>query len=118
MSNRNRTAGHNFERKIVNELKEKYPNIVTARSESRNKDNLGIDIFDPENEMFFDIQCKVTKGLSSSKIKELLEAGDKNPMVVFHKFVKKANSKFITQGEYVYLDKKLFYELLWKLEKK
>lgn len=109
MANRNRNAGHNYERTIVNEIKPFYPGVVTSRSESRNKDNLGIDIFDTSGKMPFHIQCKVSVGLSSNKIKQLIEAGDgEKPMVVFHKLVEKQNTKFTTKGEYVYMDKKLF----------
>ena len=46
MANRNRTAGNNFERLIVNELKELgFDDVVTSRAESRNMDNRGVDIF-------------------------------------------------------------------------
>lgn len=117
MANRNRTAGHNYERLITTEMKNFYPGVVTSRSESRNKDNLGIDIFDTSGEMPFDIQCKVSKGLSSETIKTLLERGDgKTPIVVFHKYVKKQGIKFMGQGEYVYMDKKLFTFFLEKLK--
>src|SRR6056297_2316203 len=103
MANRNRTAGHNYERKIRNELSEFYPDVVTARSESRNKDNKGIDIFDLSEDMPFDIQCKVSKGLSSNKINDLLNAGDELPMVIAHKHVKKADKIFTAQGELIYM---------------
>ena len=44
MANRNRTAGNQYERDIVNELKEHGYDVVTTRSESRNADNAGIDV--------------------------------------------------------------------------
>jgi hypothetical protein len=116
MANRNRTAGHNYERLVTKELN-KYYSVVTARSESRNKDNLGIDIFDTSGEMPFHVQCKVSMGLSSSKINELLNRGDgKRPMVVFHKHVEKKGERFLPKGEYVYMDKKFFYFFLEKLK--
>lgn len=111
MSNRNRTAGHNYERKVVNELKELgFNDVVTARSESRNKDNLGIDIFG--DSLPFDIQCKVKVNITNNEIKNLLSRGDKKPLIIIHKKVNKAGVKFMPDGEYAYMHKDLLYKLL------
>ena len=118
MANRNRTAGHNYERSIVNELKELGFDCVTARSESRNKDDMGIDIFGDEGaELPHDIQCKVSKSFTSKQIRDILSRGrELKPLVVVHKHVAKSpKGRFVGKGEYVYMHKDLYYELLQNL---
>lgn len=114
MANRNRNAGNQYERDIVNELKELgYKNVVTSRSESRNMDNSKVDIFDPTEEFPYFIQNKVYK--SYPNLNDLINGDDVNkgkPMLVFHKKVKKANVKFLTEGEFVSMSKETFYNLL------
>ena len=114
--NRNRTAGHNYERQVVNEIKNiGFNNILTARSESRNADNAGIDIFDPSGDFPFYIQNKVYKGYP--KLNELINNDrptrwkDKN-IIVFHKKVSKKGKRFYTDDEFVSMKKEDFYELL------
>jgi Holliday junction resolvase len=114
MANRNRTAGHNYERQVVNEFKEMgFDTTVTARAESRNLDNLGIDVFDTDELMPHDIQCKVSKGFTSKQIRELLDRGrDKKPLVILHKHVEKSGVKFMPKGEYVYIKKETYYKMI------
>lgn len=114
-----RTAGHNYERLIVNEVKDLGYDVATARSESRNADNAGIDIV---GNFPFYIQCKVLKNYP--KLNELInnDRPDRfkdKAIVVFHKKVKKANTKFVSEGEFVSMNKDDFYKLMkWiKLEK-
>lgn len=109
--NRNRTAGHNYERLIVNKLKEMGFDAVTTRSESRNLDNLGIDVI--SNTFPHDLQCKITKSLNSKGISLLLDRGRENkPLVIIHRIVEKANSKFISKGDYVYLKLEDYFNLI------
>lgn len=112
MANRNRTAGHNYERQIANDLKELGYDVVTARSESRNADNAGIDIF---GDFPYYVQCKVYKGYP--KLNELInnerpKRFQDKPIIVFHKKVRKANTKFVTEDEFVSMRKEDFYKLL------
>jgi len=114
MANRNRTAGNNYERLIVNDLKDIGYDVVTARSESRNADNAGIDIL---GNFPFYIQCKVYQNYP--KLNELInnnrpERFQDKSIVVFHKKVKKAKTRFITEDEFVSLKKEDFYELIKK----
>jgi hypothetical protein len=65
------------------------------------------------------IQCKNTK--DNLKVADYyIENEDvfpkDKPVVIFHKKTKKAITKFITQGEYVYMEKSTFYELLKHIE--
>jgi len=113
MANRNRTAGNNYERIVVQELKKiGYDDVTTARAESRNMDNKGIDVF---GESFpFYVQCKVSKDRPNyhELILNTKELDNRKPLLVFHKLVKKAKTKFITKGEYVIMEKELFYKLI------
>jgi Holliday junction resolvase len=114
MANRNRTAGNNYERQIVNELKDLDYDVATSRSESRNADNAGIDIV---GNFPYHIQCKVYQHYP--KLDELInndrpERFQDKPIIVFHKKVRKANTKFITQDEFVSLRKEDFIKLIVK----
>lgn len=119
MANRNRTAGHNYERTTVNELKKLgYDKVVTSRAESRNMDNSGVDIFDPTEEFKFYIQNKIYK--SYPKLHELIfgeKVNTNKPMLVFHKKVEKKGSRFVSQGEFVSMSKETFYNILKILKK-
>jgi Holliday junction resolvase len=112
MANRNRTAGNQYERDIVIDLKSMNYDVVTARSESRNADNAGIDIL---GNFPYYIQCKVYKGYP--KLDELInndrpERFQDKPIVVFHKKVEKKGTRFYTQDEFVSMRKEDFYELI------
>jgi hypothetical protein len=79
-------------------------------------DNRGVDIFG--DTLPVHIQCKNSK--SYPKNHELLSSDllptDK-PTVVFHRKVKKANTRFVTEGDYVTMSKEDFYEFLSKSNK-
>ena len=50
MSNRNRTAGHDWEREVIKDLKDiGYSEAVSSRQASRETDNAGIDICKTDN---------------------------------------------------------------------
>ena len=115
-TNRNRTAGHNFERAIVIELKEiGYEDVVTSRAESRNMDNAGVDIFGKDFPYY--IQCKNSK--TYQKLHELITSEllptDK-PTIVFQRKTRKVTTKFVTEGDYVSMKKEVFYELLKQIK--
>lgn len=109
MSNRNRTAGHNWEREVINDLKKiGYPDAVSSRSESKRTDDAGIDI------MFtgpFNMQCK-NESKRPDYHKLITEMPD-GINLVLHKYTKKTEKgKFVTQGKYVTLEYKDFLALL------
>lgn len=116
MANRNRTAGNNYERLVVNELKERgFEDVVTSRAESRNMDNAGVDVFGASLPVH--IQCKNSK--TWQNLHELLTS-DKlpkdKPTVIFQRKTRKANTKFVTEGDYVSMSKEVFYEILNKIK--
>ena len=111
--NNSRRRGHDYERLITKELKEMGYDVVTARSESRNMDNKGIDIF---GDIPFHIQCKLSKDRPNyhDLITSPLLADETKSLVVFHRLATKANTRFIKQGDYVIMTKEQFYELISK----
>lgn len=111
-----RRRGHDYERLIAKELKEMGFDVVTARSESRNMDNKGIDIF---GNIPFHIQCKLSKDRPNyhNLITSPLLQDEVKSLVVFHKLATKSHKRFMTQGEYVTMTKKQFYELIELLNK-
>ena len=112
MANRNRTAGLNYERKIIKDVKELglFPNAVSSRAESKNMDDKGVDLCNTPGVF---IQCKNSK--TNPKYDTLLEEMPQELGVinaVIHQKTKKATTKFIAQGEYVIVRKADFYRLL------
>lgn len=111
---RNKARGSNYERKLVNELKEitGNENLCTSRSESRNLDNNKIDIADPDNVLSFYVQAKATKAVPAIK-KIFDEVGLKNkPLCIFWNAQESRETKQISKGEYCILPKSFFYDLI------
>lgn len=80
--NRNRTAGHNFERFVCAAYKLMGFNARTSRYASREKDDELVDLVGTEP---FNVQCKFTK--NAPNMHELLKQmpKDLNHNVVYHK---------------------------------
>ena len=122
MANSNRNRGNGYERAIVNEIKALGFDAVTSRAESRNMDARKVDVFSPEgstNPLPIYIQTKNMK--DNFKVADYYRENKQffpkdKPLVIFHKKTKKAISKFITEGEFVYMEKESFYELLKKMK--
>ena len=113
---RNRRRGHNYECKIVKELKEITGDdaLCTSRSESKRLDDMKIDIADPNGILPFYCQMKSTQ--ATPQIKKLnAEVGKKDkPLVIFWNAQEARDKKQISKGEYCILPKELFYKLLTK----
>lgn len=76
-----REKGHNFERLIVNYLKELGYEAVTSRAESRNMDDKGVDLIDNTDYYF---QCKAVERIGS--IHDIIESMPQDKIrVVLHK---------------------------------
>tara|TARA_X000001382_G_scaffold130921_2_gene127870 strand:+ start:1358 stop:1723 length:366 start_codon:yes stop_codon:yes gene_type:complete len=115
LSNRNRNAGHAYERKIRNELKQLgYTDVVTSRSESRNMDNMGVDLFG--DSLPFHVQCKRSKqNLNSFDLIHRENAPNDKPIVIFHDKVVRRGTRFRSLGEFVTMDKQIFYDIISRL---
>lgn len=115
----NRTRGQNYERKLVNELKEitRNENLCTSRSESKKLDNAKIDIADPDSVLCFYVQAKATQATPPiKKINDEVGLKDK-PLVIFWNAQEARETKQISKGEYCILPKSFFYELIKPLYK-
>lgn len=109
-----RRKGHDYERKICRQLKEMGYDAVTTRQESHSLDAAGVDILLRDAE--YHVQCKSTsQTFNYPRFFEEYGEGLDKEIVVFHKRTKKAQTRFTSQGEYVIMKKKLFYELMEKL---
>ena len=111
---RNKARGSNYERKLVNELKEitGNENLCTSRSESKNLDASKIDVADPDKILNFYVQAKATKAVPAIK-KIFDEVGKKDlPLVIFWNAQESRETKQISKGEYCILPKSFFYDLI------
>lgn len=78
----NRTAGHQFERDIVNRLKKLgFENTSTSRYTSREKDDAKVDICGTEP---FNVQCKYTQAINIHQVLSEMPK-DTNYNLVYHK---------------------------------
>jgi hypothetical protein len=115
MGNRNRTAGHNWERQCVNLLKRFFPNIITSRSESKSRDDQKVDLMNrnefKNGKIPFDFQCKTTSS-NINYVRLLDEMPDDNNPIILHKYTRKAEKNFIEGGKYVIMKLDTFEKLL------
>lgn len=119
--NRNRTAGHSWERICINILKTipYFKNVVSTRSESRNRDNDKIDIMnkdeDENGRLIFDIQCKTTcNTLNYSKVMESMVI--RKMPVIFHRQTEKKGKSFYKKEDYVIMKMDDFIEILKQID--
>ncbi len=121
-SNRNRSAGHGLERLVVNLLKKiGFVNAVTTRSESKRRDDLGVDIMNhseiTNGRLPYNIQCKCTKDRPQYDIilNEMpKDTGVKN--VIIHKYVIRQGSKFNSRGIYAIMNMDDFLSMVEELK--
>lgn len=115
-SSYSKTKGHQYERQIVNELKELTgnENLSTTRSSSKKWDNMKIDIFDEDNVLPCYFQLKKTQNIPSiKKINAEVGRTDKPLCILWNIQEKKEGNVNITsQGEYAIIPKSFFYELI------
>lgn len=120
---RNRAAGHAFELTCVNAMKAAgFKHVVSCRSESRSRDNDGIDLINKHElingRLPYNVQCKNVKGVL--KYHEILERmpdikGVTN--VIFHKMTRKAGDTFQPVGTFAILDMRVFLQIAAELER-
>lgn len=103
MANRNRTAGHNYERQIAQELRKLGFEAVTSRYESRSMDDSGVDLVSN-----FPLNPQMKVSINQPNVHELTTTTDAE--IVFFKKVQKAGSRFMVKGEYVMMRKEDFYK--------
>lgn len=112
MANRNRTAGHNWEREVRNDLKELgWKDAETSRYASRKMDDLKVDLINTEP---FYIQCKVSnKKLDFCKILEEMPNDSSGIInIVAAKMTSKSGKRFMTKDKLVIMKYNDFLNLL------
>lgn len=102
MANRNRTAGHSWERKCCQYMQDiGFTKACTSRSESRNRDNQKVDLCFTEP---YNIQSKCKRGkVDYHKILSEMPDEEDNINVIYHKMVEKSGSRFMPVEEYAIL---------------
>jgi hypothetical protein len=118
MGRNNKKAGNKYELDILKELQELgFDNLKSSRNESRTADAKGQDIVSTSesvNKLWFAPQCKTYS--KSPNYPQLFTTYTTDlPLVIFHKFTKKATKNFVEAGQYIILEKELFYQLLKQL---
>lgn len=105
-SNRNRTAGNNWEREIVNDLKSiGYTQATTSRNASKVRDNEKVDIMNlnerQDGFLPFDIQAKNLSAVSGfdAFLREMKDNVNTVRVILLRKTTK-AVKRFMTQGDF------------------
>lgn len=108
-----RTKGHNYEQKIVRELKELgFKNVVTSRSESKAMDDNKVDIIDKDDLLPCKLQLKSTQSIPSYfKIRSESTVNPEEFVIIWSK-QEKREVNIVSVGEAVIMDKNLFYKLI------
>ncbi len=113
-SSRNRTAGHNYERDCVKILREFFPNVVTSRAESRNRDDQKVDLCYTD---FLNVQCKtLVQRVNYIEVLNEMPEEEGQMNVIFDKKTKRTQKgRFVTEGHYVHMHMEDFLELIRKI---
>ena len=111
----NRRRGNGYELECVKKLKHLFPHIVTARSESRSRDNEGVDLMNNNERkngfLPLDVQCK--NFVTRVKYDDILARMPNTAIpVIFHKKTEKRGTKFFETGQYAILNLDDFIELV------
>lgn len=120
---RNRTAGHNLERQVAELLRNAgFPHAVTSRSESKKRDDQGIDIMNHDEatngRLFFNIQCKNSTDRPQYDV--LLKALPDIPgtiNAIIHKYTIKKGTAFHPRGYFAVLNMLDFINMLAELDR-
>lgn len=119
---RNRQAGHGLELELARKFREiGFPHVVTTRSESRSRDNQGIDLINSDervNGRFpFNVQSKnTTSNVPYAKLLADMPVVPDVVNVVIHKQTARVNDRFIGRGKYAILNLEDFLELVRRLK--
>lgn len=118
---RNRAAGHDFERRVA----ELFRNIgfldtVTSRSESKSRDDQGIDLINKDEgtvgRLPYNVQCKNTN--AAVNYYQVLGKMPTVPgviNVILHKFTERKNNTFFPRGHYAILSMHDFIQMAERL---
>lgn len=116
---RNRRAGHNFERELAEFFKGLgYSHVVTARSESRSRDDQKVDLMnsreDRNGRFVFNVQAKnTTAHVRYAKVLSEMPTEDGVINIIFHKQTERSDTgRFVPRGKYVIMTMTDFEKLM------
>jgi hypothetical protein len=119
MSNRNREAGHSFERDCAKRFREiGFTNVQCSRAVNRARDAQKVDLANEDESVYgrfpFNVQCKNTTTLNYVSVLKQMPLTANVPNVIFHKLTKKSEGgkKFISQGNFCFLHMEDFLEMV------
>lgn len=120
---RNRGVGHALERDLAKKFREiGFEHVVTTRSESRSRDNQGIDLINKDEaengRLPYNVQAKSINGhVDYAKLLSQIPTVRGVTNVVIHRQTKKnPNGRFIETGKYAIVNLEDFFELIKKLK--
>lgn len=119
---RNRTAGSNWERDLVQLFRSiGFPYVVTTRSESRSRDAQKIDLINKDEfnhgRLPYNVQAKNVKGhLKYAKVLGELPKDKGVINVVLHKQTEKKNNRFVTVDKFAILHLDDFIDMVKRLK--
>lgn len=122
MSQRNRDAGHSFERDCVNEFRKAgFEYVQTSRQANRQRDAEKVDLAYADEirhgRFPYNVQCKTTAAtLNYLKVMDEIPLIPGIRNIVVHKKTKRQGTKFVTKGRYVFMYSADFFEMLTELE--
>lgn len=121
--NRNRNAGHQFERDEAKEWRDMgFPHVVTARVESKRRDDQKVDLMNKDEKengrLPYNIQCKncATSMPYPKLLAEMPKGGSELNVVIHNQTVKSGGGRFMTKGQYALMTKDDFYSMVKKIE--
>jgi hypothetical protein len=105
----NRRRGIKWELACIHAIRHLFPEAVSSRAESRNRDAQKVDICYTGD---FNIQCKLANRLIKYDqiLAEMPEEGKIN--VIFNKFTRKSGNKFLPLGTYAMLTMDDFIKMM------
>jgi len=118
---RNRSAGHDWEREVVQLLKDRnlYPHAITTRVGSKHLDDEGIDIMNEDETrrgvMDDSISAKnYARALNYAALLDRIQESGRPHPVIFHKQTKRAltGTRFLHRGSYAITDLENYLELM------
>jgi|SRR6185369_14970601 len=118
---RNRTAGSNWERDLVQLFRSiGFPHVVTTRSESRSRDAQKIDLINKDEfkngRLPYNVQAKNIKGhLKYAKVLGELPQDEGVINVILHKQTEKKNNRFVTVDKFAILRLEDFIDMAKRL---
>lgn len=121
VAKRNRSVGHNLERQLAKKFRELgYEHVVTTRSESRSRDNQGIDLINKDeavNGRFeFNVQAKsINKHVAYAKLLADIPVVEGVTNVVIHRQTTKHGDRFVETGKYAILNLEDFFKMVKRI---